>query len=194
MSETKNDRALNWLKVLVPVIVMLLGSEGWQYYAAPGKIKDTTGEHVDKILVTNLSSKLDSIAFAMASKEFAKNSLEQATAEIKNLDGQQARKYLSKVFQLADRGLKNDSAWRYIQLPFIIKEMNKRYLCPYEDLTTGSIIMQGLGGEYSVREGKPAEMQNNGNTLENDIKFYYDNENHLTPLSSLKRPLYRRAR
>lgn len=191
--EENNDRALAWVKVLVPVVVILLGGQTYTHLTTPEQIEVSTGKHVDKMLVANLDKKLDSVAVTIASKEYAKSSLEKATAQIKQMNGEQARNYLTKVFAVADEAIKNDSIWRHVQRPWIIREMGKRYLCPYEDASTGLTIMQGKGGNFPVRTGKPAEMQTEGKRLENDINFYYDLENHLTPLNSLKRPLFRRV-
>lgn len=186
-----DDKALTWVKVLLPFIIALMGSEAWQYYAAPGKIKQDTSAHVDDLLVAKLERKLDSLSAELVSREYAKSALTSAVGEIKQLEGAAAKHYLTKVFSVADQAIKNDSAWRNVQLPYIKRLMNKRFLCPVEDITTGAVIMQGIGGEYPVRSGRPDEMQTNGQ-LTNDVSFYYDQDNQLTPLTLLRKPIYRR--
>lgn len=162
---SENNNSLEWGKLILPLLVtLLIGSEGWQYYAAPDKIKADTEAHVDNIAVHKLEKKIDSIAQSLVNKEYAKGILEEATAEIKGLNGLGAKSYLNDVFKVADEAIKNDSAWRYQQRPFILwlitnEEQLKHlfkydYLAPMRNKETKKLEFNWLDGTYPITEKK----------------------------------------
>jgi len=50
--------------------------------------------------------------------------------------------------------------------------------------------MQGIGGDFRVRKGKPEKMNFDGKKLSRDVYFYNDYENEITPLKSIRKPIY----
>lgn len=190
MTTPKESTPLQWGKLLVPVVVLLVGGQGWQFYKTPDKIKEVTHETIDNVMLSKLDYKIDSIAKTLVSKEYAKNALNNAVSEIKQLDGLEAKRYLSKVFAVADEAIKNDSIWRNVQRPYIDQMTNKRFLCPVLDLKTNKVYFQGIEGDYQLREDK--HDVNGGYELSNKIFFYFDKDNQVTPVYSLRRPIYKR--
>ena len=178
-------------KILVPVIVALIGSQGWQFYATPDKIKEVTKTEVDNILIKKLEYKIDSLSKSLISKEYAKGSLTSAVSDIKQLDGDLANIYLKEVFKVADEAISNHEKWKGEQLPFLIGSMNKRYLCPVQNVETGELLFQGVEDNYKIRLGKPKEMKVGDKKLDVDIYFYNDVLNEITPIKSLRKPIYK---
>lgn len=156
------NSSLEWGKLIIPSLVtVLIASEGWQYFAAPGKIKQETSAHVDDLLVKNLERKLDSISIELAKKEFAAKSLEDAVSVIKGKNHIEANKYLMQVFEVADEAIKNDSNWRHVQRPFIDwlhanKEkleflVNNNLICPVED-QENKLHFNWLDGLHAIKK------------------------------------------
>lgn len=125
MATPKNDKALEWGKLIVPILLpLLVGSEIWQYLAAPDKIKADTEAHVEAYALNKLEDRVDSLAKVLVNKEYAKGILTEATADVKGINGAAAKEYLGQVFKVADEAIANDSNWRHVQQPFI-KELYK---------------------------------------------------------------------
>lgn len=165
MTPEKENTSLEWGKLILPILLpLLVGSEIWQYWKAPSKIKEETSVHVDDILIKNLSKKLDSISFELAKKEFAARSLEDAVSVIKGTNGSESNKYLMKVFDVADEAIKNDSVWRNVQRPFIEwlvqNEDNLQFvfdhkiLAPMQERSTNRLVFNWLDGIYPITERK----------------------------------------
>jgi len=157
--ENTEDKAFKWGKLLVPLIMTLLvGSEGWQYYAAPEKIKTESETHVN----TAVDKRIDSLIQVIGNAQFSKGVFNEGAKMYKGFDDKEAEVYLSKVFKLADEGLKNDSAWRYVQKPFILwllknkkaLEFNIKYkvLGPMQDTETGKLEFNYIDGLHKITE------------------------------------------
>ena len=138
----KKDNTVTYIKLIVPILMALIGSQGWQYYATPDKIKEVAKTEFDNILIKKLQLKIDSIGKELISKEYAKNSLTNAVGRIKQFDGGAADSYLKDVFKIADDAIQNNEKWKNEQLPFIVNQINKRYLCPVLNVETNEITFQ----------------------------------------------------
>jgi hypothetical protein len=159
----KENTSLEWGKLILPILLpLLVGSEIWQYWSAPDKIKADTKSHVDQLLVQNLEKKLDSISYQLAKKEFAAKSLESAVSAIKGTNGVESNKYLMQVFHVADEAIKNDSVWRNRQRPFIewlVQHeedlqfvFDHKVLAPMVETSTDRLVFNWLDGLYPITE------------------------------------------
>ena len=159
MTDQKKNDSLEWGKLILPLLVtLLIGSEGWQYWKAPSKIQEDTRVHSK----TEFNDNVDSLRKIIANEEFVKGVFSEGASRYKDLQGKALDKYLTNVFLLADKGLKNDSMWSNVQLPFLMYLIenrtqidfiiNNNILVPYEDKTTLKLEFNWVEGHYPITE------------------------------------------
>ena len=140
------------------LLVLLSGSEAWQYLDFQDKIGRDTKQHTTQIF----DSRVDSLINVLNGKNFAQGIMEAGAMEFKNLPKEEARKYMMKVFNVADEAIKNDSVWRNVQRPFIsYLETNREHLdnlfkyqilAPVKDRENDLIYFNWVDGVYPVSE------------------------------------------
>lgn len=101
--------------VTYALIVLLGGSDIWQYIDFEDKIHRDTKVHSEVIY----DSRVDSLIKALNGKNYAQGMLEAGAMEFKDLPQLEARKYMTKLFEVADEAIKHDSAWRFVIRPFV---------------------------------------------------------------------------
>lgn len=148
-------------KIITYVLILLLGgSETWQYFDFQDKIGRDTKKHSEVIY----DSRVDSLIKVLNGKNFAQGMLEAGAMEFKDLPKKEAREYMTKVFKVADEAIANDSVWRNVQRPFIdYLEDNRgplehlieyQYLTPIKSRRDGLIYFNWIDGVYPVNERK----------------------------------------
>jgi len=183
-TKEKKDNVKFWMQVVVlPILVMLIGSEGWQYYAAPGKIQSDTEKHSKVQFQVNY----DSLRTVVANEAFVKGVFSGGVQKYKQLEGDEMDRYLFNVFKLADKGLKNDSIWSNEQLPFIKWLIANRtfldhlfryqHLVPMRDRETNNLEFNWIDGIYPITERRSS----NGSI----IRRWRDRSDDLHPIQSI---------
>lgn len=144
--------------VTYALIILLGGSETWQYFDFQDKIGRDTKKHSEIIY----DNRVDSLINVLNGKNFAQGMLEAGAMEFKDLPKEEARKYMMKVFDVADEAIKYDSVWRNVQRPFInYLEANReplehlieyQYLTPIKSRKDDLIYFNWIDGVYPVNE------------------------------------------
>lgn len=146
-------------KIITYLLIMLLGgSEAWQYFDFQDKIGRDSKKHTTEVF----DSRVDSLITALNGKNYAQGMLEAGAMEFKDLPQEQARVYMTKVFKVADEAIKNDSSWRYEQRPFLHYLMEHKqelehlftydYLVPMRNKETDNLYFNWLDGIYPITD------------------------------------------
>lgn len=146
-------------KVVTYILILLLGgSETWQYFDFQDKIGRDTKKHSNEIYDT----RLDSLVKALNGVNFSKGVIIEGAKMFKNLPQVEAEKYMTKVFQVADEAIANDSFYTYVEKPTIkfVHENREvfehlvqyQYLTPVRDRNDDLIYFNWIDGVYPVNE------------------------------------------
>lgn len=184
----KQDNIKFWMQVVVlPLLGLLLASEGWQYYKAPEKIQQDSKVHSK----SHFNENVDSLRRLIANEKFVEGVFSAGAMKYKQIEEAEAEKYLFDVFKLADKGLANDSVWTNHQLPFLIWMMEHKeqleflfqykLLTPIQDSETKQLHFNWIDGLYPITEKRSS----NGSVVRR-WRDRSDDQHSIQMISSIK--------
>ena len=111
------DGNLDVNKVVTYVLIMLLGgSEAWQYLDFQDKIHRDTKQNTQVEFINNV----DSLRKVISNEEFAKGVFNEGVMAYKDFNSAEAERYMIDVLRVADEAMANDSFYTYVEKPMLI--------------------------------------------------------------------------